>query len=419
MNKVLIFSPYSVASGLAGIHRVRMLAKYLPSFGWEPVVISVHERCHEQKLDADLGRSLPDRTRVIRTGAFPARFGRLFGIGDISIRGYYPMRSAAERLLKKERMDLLLFTVLPGFVMKMAPFLKKKYAVPFVLDYQDPWVSRWGLRQPWWSKSRLAHRIAERTEPGVIREAAHVTSVSAGTNEWLRSLYKDIPADRFSVLPIGADPDDFQAFEKAPCRWMEKEEGAFHLCYVGTIWPMVMPTIRAFFQACLHLKEKSPELYRRLRVTFVGSGGNIKAETPQDLEGHVLEIPEKLPYFEALNVMRNADALLLLGSEDAHYTASKLYLYLLSGKPILSIFHEQSSVCQIARETGGVLLVPFSGPEGVYKRVPEIGQALGRLIGNPTAVPSFRRERLEPYTAKAIAGRFAEIFDSMRKEPFR
>ena len=41
----------------------------------------------------------------------------------------------------------------------------------------------------------------------------------------------------------------------------------------------------------------------------------------------------------------------MLGSSEAHYTASKLYPALLAGKPILAIQHSESSVVEILRRT--------------------------------------------------------------------
>jgi hypothetical protein len=43
---------------------------------------------------------------------------------------------------------------------------------------------------------------------------------------------------------------------------------------------------------------------------------------------------------------------MLLGSSERHYTASKLYPALLAKRPILALFHEQSSVVSILRAAG-------------------------------------------------------------------
>ena len=40
MNKVLIISYYFPPMGMGGVQRTLKFAKYLPEFGWQPVVIT-------------------------------------------------------------------------------------------------------------------------------------------------------------------------------------------------------------------------------------------------------------------------------------------------------------------------------------------------------------------------------------------
>ena len=51
-------------------------------------------------------------------------------------------------------------------------------------------------------------------------------------------------------------------------------------------------------------------------------------------------------------MLTHASAILLLGSMERHYTASKLYPALLARRPILALFHEASSVVSILRDAG-------------------------------------------------------------------
>ena len=58
----------------------------------------------------------------------------------------------------------------------------------------------------------------------------------------------------------------------------------------------------------------------------------------------VTETPDRLDYLDALAVLTHASGILLLGSSEPHYTASKLYPALLARRPVLAVFHEKSSV---------------------------------------------------------------------------
>ena len=48
----------------------------------------------------------------------------------------------------------------------------------------------------------------------------------------------------------------------------------------------------------------------------------------------------RLDYLDALSVLTHASGILLLGSSERHYTASKLYPALLARRPLLALFHE-------------------------------------------------------------------------------
>jgi hypothetical protein len=43
MKKILIITPHYPPSNLAAVHRSRLFAQHLPSFGWEPVILTVDE----------------------------------------------------------------------------------------------------------------------------------------------------------------------------------------------------------------------------------------------------------------------------------------------------------------------------------------------------------------------------------------
>ena len=47
-KKVLIIATHFPPSNLAGIHRSRLFAQHLPSFGWTPIILTVDEKYYEE-----------------------------------------------------------------------------------------------------------------------------------------------------------------------------------------------------------------------------------------------------------------------------------------------------------------------------------------------------------------------------------
>ena len=145
MARVLMVTPHFPPDTSAGAHRVRLLAPHLSRYGWEPTVVTVDPRDYEGRLDGGLAALLPEDLRVVRCRALPAALTRLAGVGDLGLRAFGGLRRTCARLLQAERFDALFITIYPTYPALLGPLLKRRFAVSFVLDYQDPWVGAWGL----------------------------------------------------------------------------------------------------------------------------------------------------------------------------------------------------------------------------------------------------------------------------------
>src|SRR5450830_1121110 len=177
MRRVLMISPHFPPDSTAGTHRVRLLAPHLSEQGWEPTVLTVDPRDYEGALDPMLAASVPGDLRVVRSRALPVRVTRPLGVGDLGLRAIEGLWREASHLMGHERYDALFITIYPVYPALLGPLLKKRFRVPFVLDYQDPWVGEWGLTvgpdaggRPDF-KSRLSRFISTRLEPIALRAA--------------------------------------------------------------------------------------------------------------------------------------------------------------------------------------------------------------------------------------------------------
>ena len=92
------------------MHRARLFAQHLPSYGWTPVILTVHEKFYEESLDHNLVKLLPNDLRIEKVKAFK----RLGLIGDIGIRAFFQLYRKAKELIKKEKFDFL-YIPIPSF----------------------------------------------------------------------------------------------------------------------------------------------------------------------------------------------------------------------------------------------------------------------------------------------------------------
>jgi hypothetical protein len=421
VRTVLIISPQFPPSPLAGVHRARHLAKHLPAHGWRPVVIRVDETQYAERLDQQLAGLVPDSVRQIRTGAIDRRLARAAGVGDLGLRAYPHLRSAIDRAIAQEAPAAVFFTGYPYYQMLLAGRVRRRHGLPVVLDFQDPWVSAYGASRPALSKEGLAHRLAANLEPLVVRHASFITGVSDGQNADMADRYPWLDRSRMAAIPIGGDADDFRLVETGA---EAAERDVIELRYVGAFWPRAEPNVRQLMKGLARLREENPALAARIRLAFIGTcSSNLPGENlPRPVEAIaqeegvgdlVGESPQRVPFVEALRLMATAAGLILIGSDEPHYTASKIYPALMANRPYLSIFHAQSSAHQVLTRARGGIALAFEDATTLGALTPAIADGLHRLATTPASLGQIDPASYQPYTAHAVAGRFAAIFDEL------
>ena len=420
-REVLILSPYFPPSTMAGVHRARHLAKHLPAFGWRPVVVCVDESMHEERLDPTLATLVPAETEIAKVRAISPRLTRLIGIGDISVRAWTFLRKTVFYLLDEKPIRVVLITGAPCYPMLLTSEIKRRFDVPVILDFQDPWVSARGATQSTLSKAGLSHLLAKILEPRALRAGDFVISVSDTHNAQMAKRYPWLDPARMAAIPIGGDPDDFAAMSAQPVGHEDDlEPGFIHLSYVGTFLPRSELLVRALFRAFVRLRSDEPVVAERIRLNFIGTSnqpngeGNFRVRPIAEAEGvgtAVHEIPERLPYLRALKSLIHSHGLLLIGSDEPHYTASKIYPALMSGRPYLSLFHRASSAHAILSSAGGGRTLAFETLQELDALELLLAEGLRTLAVRPDSLGYANRAAYAPYEARNIAGRFADIFN--------
>jgi len=128
----------------------------------------------------------------------------------------------------------------------------------------------------------------------------------------------------------------------------------------------------------------------------------------------VTESPERLPYFEALQLLVDADFLVVPGSDDAQYTASKIYPYILARKPLVALFRETSSVCDVLRRTAAGTLVPLTSDRLADRSV--CFAALVDMASRLPFEPATNWNEFKPYLAAEMTRQQCELFDDVLRQ---
>ena len=122
-----------------------------------------------------------------------------------------------------------------------------------------------------------------------------------------------------------------------------------------------------------------------------------------------------MPYFEGLGILKKADLLFIPGSDDPSYTASKLYPYILTKKPIFGIFHQKSSAISILRETNSAIVCTLND------RIEEVNEYFQKILmdileGNYQNKTNWME--FEKYSAKEMTRRQVEVFEEVVRKKY-
>jgi len=431
MRRVLMVSPHFPPDTGAATHRVRLLAPHLPKYGWEPTVVTVEPSGYQGRLDLELGNLVPNTLRVVRCRAWSARWTRRFGFGDLGLRAFSSLYRTCGELLTREKFDLLFITIFPAYPALLGPILRSRFGVPYVVDYQDPWVSAWGVHVGGGPKgeadlrSKASRWLATRLEPIALRGAGAITAVSEGTYDQIFKRIPELKSTPRAAIPVGAEPADFRYLQRHPRHnpFFDSADGMFHLCFVGTLAPLGFETLRALFEAVRLLRDRSPQLYSRLRLHFLGTSNQTSPESPCRVlpvanefavSECVTETPARIDYLDALTVQCQASAILLMGSSESHYTASRLYPALLAKRPVLAVFHCASSVVEVLRHSSTMAqIVTYDDEIRAEALSGRICEELVSAMSPGAAEPFLGVDSLGSFSAESLAGKLATVLDQV------
>ncbi|MFD2917443.1 glycosyltransferase family protein [Psychroserpens luteus] len=423
MKKVLIVSPHFPPINAADMHRVRQSLPYFEQFGWEPTVLCVDPNYVEMARDELLLESLPEAVKVHMVKAFSTTYTRKLGLGNLGLRAFLQLFKAGNTLLKADAYDLVYFSTTMFASMPLGRLWKKKFKVPFTIDMQDPWRNDYYLTVPKEEqppKFWFAYNLDKYLERFTMPKVDGLIAVSNGYIEMLKSRYpkiKNIPA---KTLTFGAAVKDFEFINSRTIRpSVVLDQNKTNFIYIGRGGHDMAKSLSVIFEAFKNGLEKY-ENFKRFKFWFIGTSYAPDGQGEQTIKpiatqfgvgNYVEEITDRKPYFEVLTLLKSADVIVIPGSEDANYTASKLYPNLLAKKPLLCVFHSNSSVVRIVKDLNAGEVVLFDQKLAVDECLEHMEKIVDQL---PNA-PETNWEKFQPFTAESMTKVQCDFFNEVLK----
>jgi len=426
MKNVVILAPEFTPSSYPPALRARFFARHLPEFGWNPIVLTTDPRNYEAAVDPENEKLLDPALEVVRTDALPLKWTRKVGFSDISLRTMWPHWRALKEMCRNRKIDLIFVSVPPNFPIALARLAHARFGIPYMLDYNDPIITDHysklprHQRPPKWGVVRRLYGILE---PFALKRADQIVGVADSYMAGLFTNYPWLRGKQATAIPFGVEPEDFDYVRANPRKnpIFDPSDGCFHISHVGSGGPEMGNVLRAFFQAIRNLREADGKLFSKVRMHFVGTTYAANADGRYQilpfarefgLDDVVEEQPKRVPHLDAIQILLDSNALLVVGSEAPHYTASKIFPYILAGKPLLAVLREESHAGKLMRELGAGTAVTFGPGRPLTAIHGDIGSAVKEMLCLPRGWrPPTRRETFEPFTARAVTARLAEVFD--------
>lgn len=375
MKKVLIITYYWPPAGGIGVQRCLKLAKYLRGFGWEPVVYTA-KNAQYSYFDVSGLKDVPPGIEILKRKIFePFTFYKLlsgrkktdpvpnpihvrskrsgwldqlavwirgnFFIPDARSLWIKPSIRYLSKYLKNIPVDAIFSDGPPHTNTVIAGRLSKKFGIPWLADFQDPWTQV--DYYPLLKLTRKADRKHKKLEQEVFKTAGAITIASP---TWKKDL-ESIQAKNVHVVYWGYDEDDFvdQPVEKDP---------HFIISHSGLLGYDRNPKV--FFQVIHDLINEVPSRKEMIRLIFPGSVDfSVRDEIEKLGLLEITSFPGTLPRPEALKITCRSNLLLLPLNQAANAKGripGKFFENLRSQIPVLCLGPAGSDVATILEKTG-------------------------------------------------------------------
>lgn len=424
-KKVLIITYFFPPRYGSGSVRPMGLAKHLPKFGWEPVI-----------LTAKLPGVAPAGIRIIETeyrnilGGVKQLFGYRPNIGlheqlnlsvgkngrngSLSSRLIFAAKAAiafpdehigwlkfaireGKRLIEKENIEAILSISSPATAHLIARSLKTETRKPWIADFRDLWT-----QNHYYCYGLFRSFIERILEVRTLAQADAIVTAHPLINR-LRELHRIQPV---YCIPNGFDPEEFinkNAFPKGNSKFIMTYTGEL---YCGKRDPEIL------FLALSELINSREIERSQVEVRFFSEAADwlredIRKYNLQD----IISIYGQLPRAEVLQRQVESTLLFILtwnNPVEVNIYPGKLFEYLGAGRPILAIGGPGGVVKELLEKTqAGVYVSSLVQLKKVIMEYYKTYRSLGTIPYNVV------EEEVQIYTQRVMAQKFALVLDEV------
>ncbi|WP_439479802.1 glycosyl transferase family 1 [Chryseobacterium aquaticum] len=420
-KKILIITYYWPPAGGPGVQRWLKFAKYLPEFGWKPIIFTPENPSYPL-LDESLMKDVPENLEIIKTKIWePYQLAEKlnksnkkfkagqFDVGNnqswksklsIWVRGNFfipdarvfwvnPSVKFLEQYLKDNKIDVVATSGPPHSLHLIGLQLKKKFTdLKWIADFRDPWTEiSYYKHLKLTNKSDKKHRQLE----SEVFKNADIT---------LATSYTDAENFRKNGANAVCITNGFDESDSANNPTIKKisTETQFTLSYIGVLEQLRNP--ENLWKALDDLVKTNSDFAEKFKLKFVG---RIDDKILQSIENSSLKnYIENLGYLshdKAIDEMSDSSMLLITNFPNPSSKGiipGKIFEYLATGKQIISFGPSEADVSKILAETKAGKHFSYEDSETIKQFILEKFELWksGNLAENTQNIEQFSRRNL-------------------------
>jgi glycosyltransferase involved in cell wall biosynthesis len=436
MRKVLIILYYWPPAGGSAVQRWLKFSKYLPGYGWEPVIYAP-ENAEYPDLDPGLIEEVPGNITVLKQPVTePVNFYKRFVGGKSGgkiaasmsmkseLKGYArfkhniawwirsnffipdahflwirPSVKFLKSYLKENPVDVIVTTGPPQSLHMIGYGLRHSLKIPWIADFRDPWTSIDFYASL--NLTRWADKKHHRLESKVLQTSDHIIAI--GPN--MKEEFSRLGAKSISVITNGFDETDFSTKSVQP-------DDKFSIVHLGTL--SATRNSLAFWKALASKAAEDPSFASALEVKLIGALNYSVIESIESLKlSAYISSTEFIPHQEAIEILRKARVLLLLVNNSKNsrgIITGKFFEYLAVGRPVLLVGPLDGDAARILEETKSGFAAEFEDEKMIRKRLDHLFDLY------KTGNLNIQEIKASQYTRKNLTRLLARQLDELARE---
>lgn len=454
MKKVLLIAFYFNQTNEIASKRLRGLAKYLPQFGWEPIVIvpklkntpcynnydynfKIIETDYEDMLDiwlnkfknndkskkpiknSDISNNISknidnnirnniknntrnnknnsslEKNKLVSTAISIA--GEFFAYPDGMKYWYEPAIEVSKEAIEINDIQTIISSSWPVTSHIIAKNLTQEYNLKWIADLRDLWNMN-----PYVNHTFIRNHFEKNLEIETFKYADILTTTTDLAGETLQKIH---PNKKICTIMSGFDIEDITE-NNTP-----EDTGKLNFTYAGSLYGGKRdPTF--LFSGIRQLIDEGKIDPKILELDFYGDNVGLEKIAKKYKIEELVNIHGSIPHNEVLKIQKKSQGLLLISwnnEKEKIFLPGKIYEYLAAKRPVLSIGYKEGSLKDLIEKTNIGYHV---------STLDETKKGLMDLYNNFITNKSLKytgNSEVNNYSMLATAQKFGKLLDSLEK----